>query len=47
VALELGIDVEKERWRLSDDFSFFERMEVKDESKGKEKRHSPSSPNDS
>jgi len=35
VALELGIDVEKERWRLSDDFSFFERMEVKDESKGK------------
>jgi len=47
VALELGIDIEKERWRLSDDFSFFERMEVKDESKGKEKRHSPSSPNNS
>jgi len=47
VALELGIDLKKERWRLSDDFSFFERMEVKDESKGKEKRHSPSSPNDS
>jgi len=38
VALELGIDLKKERWRLSDDFSFFERMEVKDESKGKEKR---------
>jgi len=47
VALELGIDLKKERWRLSDDSSFFERMEVKDESKGKEKRHSPSSPNDS
>jgi len=47
VALELGIDLKKEQWRLSDDFSFFERMEVKDESKGKEKRHSPSSPNDS
>ena len=47
VALELGIELEKEQWRLSDDFSFFERMEVKDESKGKEKRHSPPSPNDS
>jgi len=47
VALELGIDIKEERWRLSDDFSFFERMEVKDESKGKEKRHSPSSPNNS
>ena len=47
VALELGIDIKEERWRLSDDFSFFERMEVKDESKGKEKRHSPPSPNDS
>jgi len=47
VALELGIDIKEERWRISDDFSFFERMEVKDESKGKEKRHSPSSPNDS
>jgi len=45
VALELGIDMKEERWRLSDDFSFFERMEVKDETKGK--RHSPSSPNDS
>jgi len=45
VALELGIELEKETWRLSDDFSFFERMEVKDESKGK--RHSPSSPNNS
>jgi len=45
VALELGIDIKEERWRISDDFSFFERMEVKDESKGK--RHSPSSPNDS
>jgi len=45
VALELGIDLKEERWRLSDDFSFFERMEVKDETKGK--RHSPPSPNDS
>jgi len=47
VALELGIDVEKERWRLLEDFSFFEKMEIGDESKAKGKRHSPPSPNDS
>ncbi|MCD6194276.1 MAG: hypothetical protein J7L26_12565 [Candidatus Aminicenantes bacterium] len=27
VALELGIDVEKETWRLSDDYEYLEKIE--------------------